>query len=138
MPCTKEEATRLGIKIQPIKHYKKRRAICHEALEKGFHVIKLQKNAITAKAHPTNRDRSYCGKGIMLVLGPWEIKEYSLPLTAGNSGYKAGNGRSKDKKGATPTDSLHAQFHNLNAMTAELCMDSIRMSIDKSSLKDCK
>lgn len=99
-------------------------AICYAALEQGYPVIKLQKSAITAKAHPSNRDRAYCGKGIMLVLGPWVIKDPSHPLTDGNRN--------------APSDSLYAKFHNLNAMAAELCRESINMSIDKNTLMECK
>lgn len=113
-------------------------AICYAALEQGYPVIKLQKSAITAKAHPSNRDRAYCGKGIMLVLGPWEI--YSHPLTDGKGGC-TDMGESHpltDGKGVIPSDSLYAKFHNLNAMAAELCRDSIRMSIDKKTLDECK
>ena len=127
-------------------------AICYAALEMGLPVIKLQKDAITAREHPAERDRSYCGKGIMLVLGPWEIKgRETQPSTAGKSegteeegkcmdGKREGteeNGRKLTKERAIPKDSLYAKFHNLNAMAAELCMGDMKMSIDKSTLKDC-
>lgn len=130
-------------------------AICYAALEQGFSVIKLQKSAITAKAHPANRDRAYCGKGIMLVLGPWVIREAARPLTDGKGGDVAGKGSNAagvdsgaagaggmnppltEGNRGIPADSLYAKFHNLNAMAAELCRDSIKMSIDKTSLRDC-
>lgn len=126
-------------------------AICYEALEQGYPVIKLQKEAITAKAHPANRDRAYCGKGIMVVLGPWEIKGDSRPLTDRKSermdenDERMGKGDSRpltdrkgermdgngertnekeertDGKGYIPRESLYAKFHNLNDMAAELC-----------------
>lgn len=134
-------------------------AICYAALEQGHPVIKLQKDAITAKSHPVNKDRAYCGKGIMLVLGPWVIEDASRPLTAGKSDETAGKSGGAAGKGDctaggcsaggctcpslteghrdVPSDSLYAKFHNLNAMTAELCRDSIKMSIDKNTLKEC-
>lgn len=155
-------------------------AICYAALEMGLPVIKLQKDAITAREHPAERDRSYCGKGIMLVLGPWEIKGgETQPSTAGKSestnekdgvqngksegtnekdgslagksegidekgGSTTGKSESADEKGgnqtgerAIPKDSLYGKFHNLNAMAAELCKDSINMSIDKNTLMAC-
>lgn len=112
-------------------------AICYEALEQGYPVIKLQKSAITAKAHPSNRDRAYCGKGIMLVLGPWVIREAARPLTDGKSDGMTGNGDGMAGHKYIPSDSLYAKFHNLNAMTAVLCMDSLKMSIDRKTLMDC-
>lgn len=124
-------------------------AICYAALEQGYPVIKLQKDAITSKAHPVNKDRSYCGKGIMLVLGPWVIEDASRPLTVGKSSgaaeqscCMAGNSGgaclpSTEGHRDIPSDSLYAKFHNLNAMAAALCMDSIKMSIDKNALQEC-
>lgn len=133
-------------------------AICYAALEQGYPVIKLQKSPITTKAHPANKDRSYCGKGIMLVLGPWEIADVSRPSTdgkgggadaacsgtAGKSGGAVGIGGSTVAACGSaachrhiPSNSLYAKFHNLNAMAAALCMDSIKMSIDKKTLKEC-
>lgn len=123
-------------------------AICYAALEQGYPVIKLQKDAITAKAHPVNKDRSYCGKGIMLVLGPWVIEDASRPSTDGKSGGADGKGGGATGAGGMyppltegnrgiPTDTLYTKFHNLNAMTAALCMDGIKMSIDKNTLKEC-
>lgn len=130
-------------------------AICYEALEQGLPVIKLQKEAITAKAHPINKDRAYCGKGIMLVLGPWVIGGSSRPLTDGKGGDADGIGRgmagigggaagaagmypplTEGKKGI-PTDTLYTKFHNLNGMAADLCRENIKMSIDKHSLMNC-
>lgn len=117
-------------------------AICYAALEQGYPVIKLQKSAITSKSHPANKDRAYCGKGIMLVLGPWVIMDASRPLTDGKSGGAAEEGSgawplSMEGRRNIPSDSLYAKFHNLNAMAATLCMDSIKMSIDKNTLKEC-
>lgn len=127
-------------------------AICYAALEMGLPVIKLQKDAITAREHPAERDRSYCGKGCMLVLGPWEIKgRETQPSTAGKSegteeegkcmdGKREGteeNGGNQTGERAIPKDSLYGKFHNLNAMAAELCKDSINMSIDKNTLMAC-
>lgn len=130
-------------------------AICYAALEQGYPVIKLQKDAITSKAHPVNKDRSYCGKGIMLVLGPWVIEDAARPLTVGKGGGAIGAGGDAIGAGGgaagagglypplteghrgIPTDTLYTKFHNLNAMTAALCMDGIKMSIDKNTLKEC-
>lgn len=116
--------------------------ICYAALEQGYPVIKLQKDAITAKAHPVNKDRSYCGKGIMLVLGPWVIEDASRPSMDGKGGGAAGNSGgaclpSTEGHRDIPSDSLYTKFHNLNAMVAALCMDSIKMSIDKNTLQEC-
>lgn len=136
-------------------------AICYAALEQGFPVIKLQKVAIAAKSHPINIDRAYCGKGIMLVLGPWRIVDSTRPLTARKSGGSDGQGEGSARKGGdsagqgggscppptegqlpewrkdVPSDSLYAKFHNLNAMAADLCRENIKMSIDKHSLMNC-
>lgn len=113
-------------------------AICYAALEMGLPVIKLQKDAITAREHPAERDRSYCGKGCMLVLGPWEIKGGGTqPSTAGKSEGIDEKGGNQTGERAIPKDSLYGKFHNLNAMAAELCMDGMNMSIDKNTLMAC-
>lgn len=49
-----------------------------------------------------------------------------------------GKGEDGDGKKNIPADSLYAKFHNLNAMAAELCRDSIKMSIDRKTLTECK
>ena len=84
----------------------------------------------------------------MLVLGPWVIEDASRPSTDGKSGGAAGAGGGTTGAGGMyppltegnrgiPTDTLYTKFHNLNAMTAALCMDGIKMSIDKNTLKEC-
>lgn len=84
----------------------------------------------------------------MLVLGPWVIADGARPLTDGKGGDAARIGRGAaaaggmyppltEGKRGIPTDSLYAKFHNLNAMAATLCLDSIKMSIDKNTLKEC-
>ncbi|MBQ0048902.1 MAG: hypothetical protein KBT12_01485 [Bacteroidales bacterium] len=120
-------------------------AICYAALEQGLPVIKLQKKAITARSHPTDRDRAYCGKGIMLVLGPWEIVGGARPSTDGKGGGmrptltdgQIACGQIACGQKNIPSDSLYAKFHNLNAMAAALCLDSLKMSVDKKTLSSC-
>lgn len=117
--------------------------IIYSALEEGGRVIKLCKTPITKKAHPTNRDRIYCARGLMLVLGPWEIRgSFTQQKTAGD----------REKGGVEPlqrTDgnryidaevhmSDYARFHNLNEMAQHLCEEIHEMRIDRTILNECR
>lgn len=83
--------------------------IFYTALERGYACIKLQKTVIPKGGHPINKDRDYCGKAQLLVLGAWEI------------GFN---------------DSLYTKFHNLNEMAAAMCGHLDGLTISKESLKD--
>lgn len=91
--------------------------IIRSALEAGFPVIKLQKEPIDAGSHALDRDRDYCARGQMLVLGPWQI--IARPRT--------------DSHGSSiPASSLYAKFHNLNDMAADLCREGKDMFLMRS------
>lgn len=83
--------------------------IFYTALERGYTCIKLQKTVIPKGGHPINKDRDYCGKAQLLVLGAWEI---------------------------VCNDSLYTKFHNLNEMAAAMCGHLDGLTISKESLKD--
>lgn len=83
--------------------------IFYTALERGYACIKLQKAVIPKGGHPINKDRDYCGKAQLLVLGAWEI---------------------------VFNDSLYTKFHNLNEMAAAMCGHLDGLTISKESLKD--
>lgn len=96
-------------------------AIVYEALELGYPVIKLVDKPIPEKGHANDKDRAYCAKGQMLVLGPWEIKDTH------NYASRFGD-----------ADSKYAKFHNLNEMAAELCKENLSMVIDRKTLEECR
>lgn len=97
------------------------KAIVYEALKQGYPCIKLVKDVIPEKGHPVSKDRDYCARGQMLVLGPWEIKDTN------NYASRFGD-----------ADSKYAKFHNLNDMAAELCKENLSMVIDRKTLEKCK
>lgn len=78
--------------------------IIYSALREGCPVIKLRKDPFTGKNHPSDKDRQWCARGIMLILAPWEI-----PPTDGSSAS------------VIPADTKYAQFHNLNALALRMC-----------------
>ncbi|MBQ0048903.1 MAG: hypothetical protein KBT12_01490 [Bacteroidales bacterium] len=57
MPHTKEEALRLGIQIQPIKHNKKRRAVWHDYTRMGTYLLTI---------HICTDDEGRCYEGMLL------------------------------------------------------------------------
>lgn len=95
--------------------------IFYSALEQGYPCIKLVKDVIPEKGHPVSKDRDYCSQGLLLVLGPWEIKD--------TNNYTSHFG---------DAESQYAKFHNLNEMAAELCKENLSMTIDKNTLEECK
>lgn len=95
--------------------------IFYTALQMRYPCIKLQKDPIPEKGHPTDRDRGYCAQGQMLLLGPWEIPD------ANGYGQRYGD-----------TDSNYAKFHNLNEMAASLCQEDVQVSVDKKTLEECR
>lgn len=98
--------------------------IFYAALEAGFPCIKLQSNPITERKHPVNKDREYCSRGLLVVLGPWKIKD--------TNDYTSRFGDS---------DSKYAQFHNLNDMVAEMCARDVNeetVGVDPSTLAECR
>ena len=97
------------------------KAIVYEALELGYPVINLVKDPIPEKGHANDKDRAYCARGQMLVLGPWEIKDTN------NYASRFGD-----------ADSRYAKFHNLNDMAAELCKETLSMVIDRKTLEKCR
>lgn len=97
------------------------KAIVNEALELGYPVIKLVDKPIPEKGHANDKDRAYCAKGQMLVLGPWEIEDKN------NYASRFGD-----------ADSKYAKFHNLNEMAAELCKENLSMVIDRKTLEECR
>lgn len=97
------------------------KAIVYEALELGYPVIKLVDKPIPEKGHANDKDRAYCAKGQMLVLGPWEIEDKN------NYASRFGD-----------ADSKYAKFHNLNEMAAELCKENLSMVIDRKTLEECR
>lgn len=97
------------------------KVIFYEALEHGYPCIKLVKDPIPEKGHANDKDRDYCAKGQLLVLGPWEIKDTN------NYASRFGD-----------ADSKYAKFHNLNEMAAELCKENLSMTIDRKTLEECR
>lgn len=77
--------------------------IFYSLLQEGMPCIKLQDKPFDAGSHATNREREYCAKGLLLVLGPWDIKDSNVSLA--------------------PKDSKHFRFHNLNRMAEEMCKE---------------
>lgn len=97
------------------------KAIVYEALKLGYPVIKLVDKPIPEKGHANDKDRAYCARGQMLVLGPWEIEDKN------NFASRFGD-----------ADSKYAKFHNLNEMAAELCKENLSMVIDRKTLEECR
>ena len=98
--------------------------IFYAALEAGFPCIKLQAKAITEREHPIDRDREYCARGLLVVLGPWKIKDTN------NYASRFGD-----------ADSKYAQFHNLNDMAAEMCGRDVNeetLDVDPITLAECR
>lgn len=104
--------------------------IFYEALDRGYPCIKLQRAGIPKGGHPVNKDREYCGKGLLLVLGAWEIIAHQI--TDGNSLWAA-DGNSLC---ATEGNSLYSDFHNLNGMAASICGELRSLSVTKDSLRE--
>lgn len=93
--------------------------IFYSLLEEGLPCIKLQDKPLDKGVHAHNKDREYCSKGLLLVLGPWDIDD---------------NGKSIYEK-----DSKHFRFHNLNGMVEKLCSYvEPKMTIDKRVLASCQ
>lgn len=98
--------------------------ILYAALEAGYPCIKLQAKPITEREHPMDKDREYCGRGLLVVLGPWKIKD------ANNYASRFGDAGSK-----------YAQFHNLNDMAAEMCARDVNeenLDVDLVTLEECR
>lgn len=98
--------------------------IFYAALEAGYPCIKLQAKPITEREHPVDKDREYCGRGLLVVLGPWRIKD------ANNYASRFGDAESK-----------YAQFHNLNDMAAEMCARDVneeKVDVDPITLEECR
>lgn len=110
--------------------------IFYEALDRGYPCIKLQRTGIPKGGHPVNKDREYCGKGLLLVLGAWEIIPHQI--TDGNSpGTADGNSpdtADENSPGTADGNSLYSDFHNLNGMAAGICGKLGALSITKDSL----
>lgn len=108
--------------------------IFYAVLEAGYACIKFQKAPIPAKGHPVDRDRHYCGKGQLLVVGPWEIQSLASTPEKVRTFQGAQRGRLREMK-----DSAYAQSHNLNAMVADFCTRNVakeRMALDRKTLAE--
>lgn len=98
--------------------------IFYAALEAGFPCIKLQAKPITDREHPVNKDREYCSRGLLVVLGPWKIKD--------SNDYASRFGDAESK---------YARFHNLNDMAAEMCARDVNeemLDVDPITLAECR
>lgn len=98
--------------------------IFYAALEAGYPCIKLQADPITERRHPVNKDREYCGCGLLLVLGPWLIKDTNDSASR-----------------LCDAESRYARFHNLNDMVAEMCardVDEETLDVDAATLEACR
>ncbi len=74
----------------------------NECMEKGYPLIHLQKEPISAYWKPERRRFEACANGRLLILAPWELDT-----------MQAVNG--------IPADSDYSRFHNLNQIAAEIC-----------------
>ncbi len=74
----------------------------NECMEKGYPLIHLQKEPISAYWKPERRRFEACANGRLLILAPWELDT-----------MQAVNG--------IPADSDYSRFHNLNKIAAEIC-----------------
>lgn len=95
--------------------------IFYAALEQGYPCIKLRKDPIPEKGHPSDKDRNYCATGQLIVLGPWVIKD--------KNNYAARFG---------DVESKYAKFHNLNVLAAELCKENMQVVVDRKTLEECR
>jgi len=103
--------------------------IVQAALDLGFPVIKLVKKPIAEKGHAIDKDRDYCAKAQMLVLGPWEIKQREIT----NGSVQSRSVTDKDF-----WNGQYAKFHNLNDMAADLCVGVKEFELDKKELEECR
>lgn len=78
------------------------RLMKNECLERGFPLIHLQKEPISAFWKPERQRFEACVKGALLILAPWNLDMM-------------------DCVGGVPADSDYSRFHNLNALAAEIC-----------------
>ncbi len=92
--------------------------IFYSLLQEDLPCIKLQDKPLAKGEHANNKDREYCSKGLLLILGPWEIDDTNMSFA------------SKDSK--------HFRFHNLNGMVEKLCQEggTENMHINKSELTE--
>ncbi len=74
----------------------------NECLERGYPLIHLQKEAIGPFWKPERQRFEACANGNLLILAPWGVEK--MEPVAG-----------------VPADTDYSQFHNLNAIAAELC-----------------
>lgn len=88
--------------------------IFYAALDAGYPCVKLSDKPFDKKGHANNTDRDYCANGLLCVLGPWEIRDHG--------GYVA------------PVGTRYNRFHNLNAMTEDLCKAGVKMVMKAGSL----
>ena len=73
----------------------------NECLERGYPLIHLQKEAIGPYWKPERQRFEACANGSLLILAPWDVDK--MASVAG-----------------VPPHTDYSQFHNLNAIAAEL------------------
>ena len=73
-----------------------------ECLDKGFPMIHIQKEPISAFWKPERQRFDACANGTLLILAPWDLDEMG-------------------SVGDVPSDSDYSRFHNLNMLAAEIC-----------------
>lgn len=80
-------------------------------LRAGGNVINIQRELpLDDKWHPDKERRLYCQRGQLLVLAAHDLPEYEYRDRQGN---------------VIPSDTRYSQFHNLNAIAAELCQEGV-------------
>lgn len=80
-------------------------------LRAGGNVINIQRELpLDDKWHPDKERRLYCQHGQLLVLAAHDLPEHEY----------------RDRQGSViPSDTRYSQFHNLNAIAAELCQEGV-------------
>ena len=80
-------------------------------LRAGGNVINIQRELpLNDKWHPDKERRLYCEQGQLLVLAAHDLPDEEFRDRQGN---------------VIPSDTRYSQFHNLNAIAAELCQEGI-------------
>ena len=78
-----------------------------DCIENALPLIHLQKEPIREGWNPELRRHQLCEMGQLLILSPWQLSEM-------------------DDVDGVPADTDYSQFHNLNALAAQICTNSIR------------
>ena len=78
-----------------------------DCIEQALPLIQLQKEPIPSGWNPEKQRHQLCEVGQLLILSPWQLTEM-------------------DDVNGIPADTDYSQFHNMNALAAQICNNEIR------------